>query len=136
MQIRARMNESGSHIACGSESGHIYIWETLNKKRSLNKSHGHQTHDKSKSSDHFEASRAPLPIVTDSVFFPSRSVNEALFASDKLFPFALGMGSIDDDMSNAAILSLDYDGVMRVFLRKSCIDNILDAATPRGGTLA
>ncbi|KAL7530813.1 hypothetical protein ACHAXR_003686, partial [Thalassiosira sp. AJA248-18] len=136
MQIRARISESGSHIACGSESGHVFIWETLDKNRpKKNNAAGMKTHDKTKSSDHFEASKAPLPIVTDSVFFPARSVKEALLSSDNVFPFSLGMDRVDDDMSSAVILTLDYDGTMRVFLRKSCIDNILDAATPRGGTM-
>mmetsp|Transcript_29502 Transcript_29502/g.53521 ORF Transcript_29502/g.53521 Transcript_29502/m.53521 type:complete len:1028 (-) Transcript_29502:86-3169(-) len=138
MQIRARVSESGNHIACGSESGHVFIWDTLDKNR-LKKSNVsmkvHQTHDKTKSSDNFEASKASLPIVTDSAFFPSRSISEALLSSDQVFPFSLGMDRVDDDLSSAAILTLDYDGTMRVFLRKSCIDNILDAATPRGGTM-
>ena len=139
MQIRARVSESGSHIACGSESGHIFIWETLDKNRPKKGNanmHVHQKHDKTKSSDHFEASKAPLPIVTDTVFFPAKSVNEALLTSDKVFPFSLGMDRVNDDMSSAVILTLDYDGTMRIFLRKSCIDNILDAATPRGGMLS
>ncbi|KAL9180168.1 hypothetical protein ACHAXT_008138 [Thalassiosira profunda] len=135
MQIRARISESGSHIASGSESGHVFIWETLAKNRPK-KSGIHHTHDKTKSSHHFEASKAPLPIVTDSVFFPGKSVDEALLSSDKVFPFSLGIDRVDDDVSNAAILTLDYDGCLRVFLRKSCIDNILEAATPRGGEIA
>ena len=138
MQIRARISDSGSHIACGSESGHVFIWETLdkNKPKKNNVSiSATSTHDKTKYSDYFEASKASLPIVTDTVFFRPKSVTEALLSSDQVFPFALGMDRVDDDMSSAAILTLDYDGTMRVFLRKSCIDNILDAATPRGNTV-
>lgn len=138
MQIRARISESGSHIASGSESGHVFIWETLDKNKPKKNNAAistHSTHDKTKSSDHFEASKAALPIVTDTVFFRSKSLVEALLSSDQVFPFALGMDSVDDDMSSAAILTLDYDGTMRVFLRKSCIDSILDAATPRGNTM-
>lgn len=138
MQIRARISDSGSHIACGSESGHVFIWETLDKnkpKRNNATISATSTHDKAKYSDYFEASKASLPIVTDTVFFRPKSVIEALLSSDQVFPFALGMDRVDDDMSNAAILTLDYDGTMRVFLRKSCIDNILDAATPRGNTI-
>jgi hypothetical protein len=138
MQIRARISDSGSHIACGSESGHVFIWETLdkNKQKKNNVSiSATSTHDKTKYSDYFEASKASLPIVTDTVFFRPKSVTEALLSSDQVFPFALGMDRVDDDMSSAAILTLDYDGTMRVFLRKSCIDNILDAATPRGNTV-
>ena len=138
MQIRARLSESGSHLASGSESGHVFIWDTLDKKKPKKNTINmgvHLTHSKTKSSDNFEASRAHLPIVTDTVFFRSKSVNEALLSSNHVFPFALGMDRVGDDMSSAAILTLDYDGTMRVFLRKSCIDNILDAATPRGNTM-
>mmetsp|Transcript_16090 Transcript_16090/g.34015 ORF Transcript_16090/g.34015 Transcript_16090/m.34015 type:complete len:1048 (-) Transcript_16090:54-3197(-) len=138
MQIRARVSESGSHIACGSESGHVYIWETMDKNRQKKNNVNmkvHQTNDKTKRTDHFEASKASLPIVTESAFFPTRSINEALLSSSQVFPFSLGMDRVDDDMSSAAILTLDYDGTMRVFFRKTCIDNILDAATPRGGTM-
>ena len=137
MQIRARISESGSHIACGSESGHVFIWDILEKKakKSSNSMNVHLTHDKTKSSEHFEASRSELPVVTDTAFFRPKSVNEALLSSDKIFPFALGMNHIDDDMSNAAILTTDYDGTLRVFFRQSCIDRILDAATPRGNTM-
>ncbi len=137
MQIRARISDSGSHIACGSESGHVFIWETLDKnkpKKSTASISATSTHDKTKHSDFFEASKTTLPIVTDTVFFRPKSVIEALLSS-QVFPFALGLDRVDDDMSSAAILTLDYDGTMRVFLRKSCIDNILDASTPRGNTM-
>ncbi|KAL7547184.1 hypothetical protein ACHAWF_016593 [Thalassiosira exigua] len=139
MQIRARNSESGSHIVSGSESGHVFIWDLLDKNRPKKSNVSlkvHQSHDKTRRFDSFEASKADLPIVTDTVFFPSRSVNEALLSSDKVFPFELGIDRVDDDRSNAAILTLDYSGCLRIFLRKSCIDNILDAATPRGGTMA
>ena len=137
MQIRARISESGSHIACGSESGHVFIWDILEKKakKNSNSINVHLIHEKTKSSEHFEASVSELPIVTDTAFFRSKSVNEALLSSDKIFPFALGMNHIDDDMSNAAILTTDYDGTIRVFFRQSCIDRVLDAATPRGNTM-
>ena len=124
----------GNFIASGSESGHVFLWNTIDKNRPSKNTVNmkvHQTRDKKKSSDYFEASKAPLPIVTDSVFFPSRSMKEALVSSD-VFPFSLGIDRVDDDMSSAAILTLDYDGTMRVFLRKSCIDALLDASTPRG----
>eukprot|EP00569_Conticribra_weissflogii_P002719 CAMPEP_0171336938 /NCGR_PEP_ID=MMETSP0878-20121228/6370_1 /TAXON_ID=67004 /ORGANISM="Thalassiosira weissflogii, Strain CCMP1336" /LENGTH=1011 /DNA_ID=CAMNT_0011838503 /DNA_START=25 /DNA_END=3060 /DNA_ORIENTATION=+ len=134
MQIRARVSESGDYIASGSESGHVFIWNTIDKTRQQKNVNIkiNQTRDKAKSSDYFEASKAPLPIVTDAVFFPSKSMKEALVSSD-IFPFSLGIDRVDDDFSSASILTLDYDGTIRVFLRKSCLDQILDAATPRGG---
>lgn len=124
----------GDYIASGSESGHVFIWNTLDKNRPSKHTNIkiNQTRDKTKSSDYFEASKAELPIVTDSVFFPSKSMKESLVSSE-VFPFTLGIDRVDDDFSSAAILTLDYDGTMRVFLRKSCIDQILDASTPRGG---
>lgn len=60
----------------------------------------HKTKDKAKQSDYFEASKAQLPIVTDAVFFPTRSVQEALLSSE-LFPFQLSMDRVDDDLSSA-----------------------------------
>jgi hypothetical protein len=46
------------------------------------------------------------------------------------------MDRIEDDLSTAIMLTLDYDGKMRIFVRKTCIDNILEACTPQGGTMA
>ena len=136
MQIRARVSESGSHIACGSETGQVFIWETSDKSRRKVGNHmmTNKAQEKTISHASFEASKSDLPIVTDTVFFPGKSLREALASSD-VFPFALGMDRVHDDLSNAAILTLDYDGRMRVFLRKSCLDNILDSATPRGGMI-
>lgn len=129
---------SGNYIASGSESGHAFLWKTLDKEWMAKHNIStklHKTKDKAKSPDYFEASKAQLPIVTDTVFFPYRSVKESLLSSH-IFPFQLSMDRVDDDLSSAAVLTLDYDGTMRVFLRKSCIDNLLDTATPRGGHLA
>jgi len=140
MQIRARVSESGLHIACGSESGHCFIWDVDPNKNRLKKNMINKqiqsTKDKSKSTDYFEASKASLPIVTDTLFFPTKTVRESLLTSKEVFPLSLGMDRIDDDFSSAAILTLDYDGTIRVFVRKTCIDNILEACTPRGGTMA
>jgi len=140
MQIRARASESGSHIACGSESGHCFIWDVDPNKNRLKKSMINKqiqsTKDKTKSTNYFEASKASLPIVTDTLFFPTNTVRESLLTSKEMLPLSLGMDRIDDDFSSAAILTLDYDGTIRVFIRKTCIDNILEACTPRGGTMA
>jgi len=136
MQIRARVSESGDFIASGSESGHVFLWNTLDKEQKHTISTKlHKTKDKARSSDYFEASKAQLPIVTDTLFFPYKSVKEALLTSH-IFPFQFSMDRVEDDLSSAAILTLDYDGTMRVFLKKSCVDNLLDTATPRGGHLA
>lgn len=141
MQIRARLSESGSHISCGSESGHCFIWDvdpiktTRQKKHAINKQI-QSTKDKTKSTYYFEATKATLPVVTDTLFFPSKTVRESLLTSEEVFPLSLGMDRIEDDLSTAIMLTLDYDGKMRIFVRKTCIDNILEACTPRGGTMA
>lgn len=143
MQIRARLSESGSHIACGSESGHCFIWDvdpdpiktTRQKKHAINKQI-QSTKDKTKSTYYFEATKATLPVVTDTLFFPSKTVRESLLTSEEVFPLSLGMDRIEDDLSTAIMLTLDYDGKMRIFVRKTCIDNILEACTPQGGTMA
>ena len=80
MQIRARVSESGSHIACGSETGQVFIWETFDKTK--RKVGNHMMTDKAQekaiSHANFEASKSDLPIVTDTVFFPGNSLREAL----------------------------------------------------------
>jgi len=142
MQIRARVCESGSYIACGSESGHCFIWDVdpnkCRRKKNMINMQVQSTKDKTKSTDYFVASKGSLPIVTDTLFFPTKAVRESLLNSEELFPhshISLAMDRIQDDFSNAAILTLDHDGAMRVFIRKSCLDNILDACTPRGGAM-
>ena len=141
MQIRARLSESGSHIACGSESGHCFIWDvdpmktTRQKKDAINKQI-QSTKDTTKSTYYFEATKATLPVVTDTLFFSSTTVRESLLTSEEVFPLSLGMDRIEDDLSTAIMLTLDYDGRMRIFVRKTCIDNILEASTPQGGTMA
>eukprot|EP00956_Cyclotella_meneghiniana_P006732 scaffold8963_cov63-Cyclotella_meneghiniana.AAC.5 len=129
MQIRARVSES--------ESGHVFLWNTLDKEQKHTISTKlHKTKDKARSSDYFEASKAQLPIVTDTLFFPYKSVKEALLTSH-IFPFQFSMDRVEDDLSSAVSnVTLDYDGTMRVFLKKPCVDNLLDTATPRGGHLA
>ena len=104
------MGTSGDYIASGSESGHVFLWKTLDKdwmaKHNIS-TKLHKTKDKAKSSDYFEASKAQLPIVTDAVFFPYRSVKEALLSSH-IFPFQLSMDRVDDDLSSAVSLFVRY----------------------------
>ena len=59
----------GDFIASGSESGHVFLWNTLDKEQKHTISTKlHKTKDKARSSDYFEASKAQLPIVTDTLF--------------------------------------------------------------------
>jgi len=88
-------------------------------------------YDRTKSYESFEASRASLPIVTDTVFVPSRGLKESLMSS-RLFPSAMNVNIVKHDMSSAAIISCDYEGTMRVFLRKTCVDAVYHAAGPDG----
>ena len=124
MQIRARLSESGSHIACGSESGHCFIWDvdpiktTRQKKHAVNKQI-QSTKDKTKSTYYFEATKATLPVVTDTLFFPSKTVRESLLTSEEVFPLSLGMDRIEDDLSTAIMLTLDYDGKMRILCEEN-----------------
>ena len=137
MQIRARVSESGLHIASGSESGHCFIWDVDSNKNGVRKKNKQvqSTKDKTKWTDYFQASKASLPIVTDTLFFPTEAVRESLLTSGEMFPLSLGMDRVEDDFSSAAILTLDYDGAIRVFVRKTCLDNILEASVPRDGTM-
>ena len=91
----------GDFIASGSESGHVFLWNTLDKEQKHTISTKlHKTKDKARSSDYFEASKAQLHIVTDTLFFPYKSVKEALLTS-QIFPFQFSMDRVEDDLSSA-----------------------------------
>jgi len=128
LQIQARFSESGEYIVCGSESGTVVIWNTATKGNPLNMVvSGLTNYDKVNTHECFEASKANPPIVTDTIFVPSKSMKEALRAS-RMFPSMDFVSNVAYDMSSAAIVSCDYEGTIRVFLRKSCLDAVYNAA--------
>jgi len=124
LQIRARLSESGSFIACGSESRSCTIWNTATKRNPL---HVNVTdlymYDKVYSYETFEATKADPPVVTDSIFVPRSSMKRAISSSD-LFPSLSSLQRIKHDLSSAAIVTCDYEGTIRVFIRKVCLDAV------------
>eukprot|EP00979_Chaetoceros_neogracilis_P010041 scaffold2355_cov267-Chaetoceros_neogracile.AAC.15 len=135
LQIRARFSESGEFIISGSESkGACTIWNTATKRNPLNMNvTGIHMYDKVKAREWFEATTADPPIVTEASFVPSKSAKESILSSG-LFPTMVTLNNINHDFSSAAIVACDYEGTMRIFLRRSCIDAVSYAAGPAGHT--
>jgi hypothetical protein len=132
MQIRASLSESGDYIVSGSENGRVYIWNTATKNQPLNLNiTGMNKYDRSKTYESFEATRGPLPIITDASFIPGDVFKEALLTSG-LFPSLSSLDHVPEDWSSACILTTDYDGTIRAFIRKKCLDNVFRAAGPEG----
>lgn len=132
MQIRARFSESGEFIVCGSDTGHVHLWNTATQYNPLRLNVGGiHNYDKTKAIESFEATRAEPQIITATLFMPAECVKNA-FLSSGLFPTLSSLDHIDHDMSSAAIVTADYEGTIRVFLRKTCIDNVIHSAGPAG----
>jgi len=80
-----------------------------------------------------------LPIVTDACFVPGGKVVEALIESG-LLPSQFNTHCLErrvvdgrqHDLSGAAIIAGDYDGTLRIFLRKGFLDAAFFAAGPEG----
>ena len=120
----------GEFIICGSESGACTIWNTATKRNPLHVNvTGINNYDKVKSFECFEASKADPPIVTDATFVPTRSMKSALLSSG-MFPTLHTVDHITHDMSSAGIVTCDYEGTIRVFIRRSSLDVLFHAAGP------
>uniref|UniRef100_A0A6S8WVD0 Uncharacterized protein n=1 Tax=Chaetoceros debilis TaxID=122233 RepID=A0A6S8WVD0_9STRA len=131
-QIKAKFSESGDFIVSGSESRTCNIWNTATKRNPLNVNvTGLHMYDKVKGYECFEATKADPPVVTDSTFAPGQAV-ESAFLSSRLFPTLQNLSHIDHDFSSAVIVTTDYEGTMRVFLRRACFDAVCHASGPRG----
>jgi WD40 repeat protein len=137
LQIRARFSESGEFIISGSESkGACTIWNTATKRNPLNLNvTGLHMHDKVKAHEWFEAATGDTPIVTDACFVPRKCLKESMLSSG-LFPTMISLDNINHDFSSAAIVACDYQGTMRIFLRRTCIDAVSYAAGPAGHSIS
>ncbi len=132
MMLKARFSESGDFIIVGSETGKCAIWNTATGRNPLNVNvTGMSMYDKVKAFEYFEASTASLPIVTEAQFAPSRSTKNA-FLNSGLFPSLTSLDHIHHDFSSAMIVTCDYDGTIRVFLRRSSFEAVVYAAGPAG----
>jgi len=73
-----------------------------------------------------------LPIITDALFVPTHGTECALLRS-RLFPTLERVGHVPKlDLSNIMVVASDYEGTIRVFLRKSALDQVLFIAGPEG----
>jgi hypothetical protein len=123
---------AGEYIISGTESKSCTIWNTATNHNPLKINvTGIKMYDKVKSCEHFEASKCRPSFVTDALFFPSASLKSAILSSG-LFKTAhtANLNKIKHDFSSAAIITSDYEGTIRVFLRTSCLDDIT-----RGGII-
>jgi len=134
LQFKARFSESGEFIIIGSETGKCVIWNTATRRNPLNVNvTGLHMYDKVKGFECFEATRANPPIVTEATFAPSVSAKDALLNSG-LFPSMKKLGHINHDFSSAFIVTCDYEGTIRVFLRQVSFQAVIHAAGPMGDT--
>ena len=141
----------GEKIICGSEIGNVYIWNTVTEQKRTstysprsrddsnprNKTGKQHNYDRNKSFEWFEAiatKNHDTPIITDAKFIHSTQVKNALQASG-LFPSlkeTKQMDQVNHDFGSAMIVTCDFDGTLRLFLRKKCMDAVHFAAGPQG----
>jgi len=125
LQIKSHISESGEFIACGSETRTCTIWNnTATKKTNVTDFHGY---DKVSEYETFEVTKADPYAVTDTIFVPGKSMRRGLELSG-LFSGLLSPDNrhrrLHHDLSSAAIVTSDYEGTIRVFIRSSCIDDV------------
>ena len=123
----------GEFIVCGSDSGHVHLWNTATRCNPLPLTAGGMyNYDKVKSSESFEGTKGEERIVLDTAFIPDICLEQAILASG-LFPTIPNLDHIiDQDLSSAGIVTADYEGTIRVYLRKSLLDSIMHSAGPAG----
>jgi len=126
MQISASFSESGEFIISGSENGSVYIWNTTipNSTGFSLLGGGGAKKDKNKSYESFESTKASLPIVTEALFVPTKSVKHCFNSSGVL----AGGTSYDTqyDLSASMVVASDYDGSIRVYLKKATFDEMVE----------
>ena len=132
MQLRARFSESGDFIIVGSETGKVVIWNTATRRNPLNINvTGLNMYDKVKAFECFEGSKANPPIVTEALFAP-RSTTKAAILDSGLFSSLNSLDRVRHDFSSAMVVTCDYGGTIRVFMRRSSFDAVVQAAGPAG----
>ena len=138
LQIKARISESGQFIISGSDTGGMmHIWNAFSRTRPLSiDSHGIHTSrgiEKCWASESFQVTNYQRrPIVTDAHFVPSLVLKRAMKRSG-LFPtISDQFDDLDHDLSSAAIITCDYEGSIRILLRKQVFDDAIKAAGPEG----
>lgn len=127
MQIKARFSESGQSIICGSECGDVVIWPTRINKNKRKHVFSPQNSDQTKSYSYFKATDADPDIITNALFVPATQCKNALFRSG-LFPNLKKLDHVLHDFSDKIVITSDYDGAIRVFVRQDCIGKLFDAS--------
>jgi len=135
LQIKARISESGEYILSGSDTGGmVHVWQTSAHSRTVSiDSKGIHRHEKCRSCESFRATTANPSVITDAHFIPSNVLKRALKESG-LFPTLSTdlFGSLDHDFSSSAVITCDYEGTIRILLRKKILDDAIRAAGPEG----
>lgn len=134
MQIKAQFSESGNAVTCGSEDGCVFIWESKVMERKKTKTTAREKmglfteHLRSKQCAAFQA-RDPLAgtaAITATCFLPEISAARSLSLDcdwkDPKFRMRL-----NEDPTTAFILSSDYEGTIKVFMRRSFLDSLNNA---------
>ena len=88
-------------------------------------------YDKVKGFECFEATKANPPVVTEALFAPSASTKNA-FLNSGLFNTLHSLDHINHDFSSAIIVTSDYEGTLRIFLRRTSFDAVVLASGPMG----
>mmetsp|Transcript_26532 Transcript_26532/g.32105 ORF Transcript_26532/g.32105 Transcript_26532/m.32105 type:complete len:561 (+) Transcript_26532:71-1753(+) len=125
MQISAHFSESGKYIICGSEDGNVYIWDTHSKGRSISIQMGGLKYDKNNICVWFQAAEDmddEPGIVTNAIFAPLCATVEALHSHDITRNHVFEQ--LNHDMSSVIIVTGDYNGNIKVFVQKLCLDKI------------
>ena len=138
LQIKARISESGQHMISGSDSGGMmHIWNASTRARPLSiDSHGIHTsrgHEKVWANESFQVSNYQRkPIITDAHFVPSIVLKRAMKRSGLFSTILSQLDDLDHDLSSCAIITCDYEGSIRILLRKHLFDDAIKAAGPEG----
>jgi len=129
MQIKARFSESGQSIICGSECGDVFIWPTYHNQNSRKHFLSPQNYDWNliKSHSQFKATDADPDIITNALFVPATQCKTA-FVSSGLFPNLKKLDHIHHDFSDVIVVTSDYNGTIRVFVKQDCLDKVLRAS--------
>lgn len=138
LQIKARISESGQYIISGSDSGGLmHIWNASSRTRPLSIDslgiHTSRGIEKSWASESFQVTNYQRkPIVTDAQFVPTNALKRAMKRSGLFQTISNQYDDLDHDLSSAAIITCDYEGSIRILLRKQVFDDAIKAAGPEG----
>ncbi|TMW69365.1 hypothetical protein Poli38472_001521 [Pythium oligandrum] len=105
LQIKGRFSQDGDFVVCGSENGHVFLW---NKNSSLALKSGKQ--NRNSSYEYFCAAEPPNGIVTVALFAPASTyamVKSKLEVTDEM----------QTNPCTGLIVTASYDGCIKFFER-------------------